>query len=65
MYALKSMALCSPVTRGVLADGTLSELLLTLTRFVATGDELSPPAPLEGLTDLELNMLEPCSDVAL
>ena len=66
VYALKSMVLCSPVMRGVLAVGTLSRLRLTLTRLVAAGDDVpSVLAPLEGLTDLELPMLEPCSDMAL
>jgi len=66
VYALKSMVLCSPDVRGVLAVGTLSRLRLTLTRFVATGDDVpSVLAPLDGLTDLELPMLEPCSDTAL
>ena len=65
-YASKSIVLCAPSTRGDLAVGTLSELLLTLTRFVATrGDEPSVLPPLDGLADLELPTLEPCSDTAL
>jgi hypothetical protein len=65
-YASKSIVLCAP-TRGDLAVATLSKLLLTLTRFVATrGDEPSVLPPLDGLTDLELPTLgEPCSDTAL
>jgi hypothetical protein len=60
------MALCSPDMRGVLAVGILSRLRLTLTRFVAAGDDVpSILAPLEGLTDLELPMIESCSDTAL
>jgi len=52
--------------RGDLALGTLSELLLILTRFVATGvdDPLVHP-PLDGLADLELPLLELNSDMAL
>jgi hypothetical protein len=67
LNSLKSMALCSAATSGVLAVGTLSKLLLTLTRFVATrGEEPSVLVPLDGLPDLELPVLvEPCSDVAL
>jgi len=53
---------------GDLAVTTLSELRLTLTRLVATGDEeLSVLAHLDcpGLAGLELSTLELCSDTAL
>jgi hypothetical protein len=61
------MALC-PSMSGDLAVTTLSELRLTLTRLVATGDE--EPSVLSlldrpGLAGLELPTLEPCSDTAL
>ncbi len=60
------MVLWTPGTRGDLALGTLSELLLTLTRFVATGvDDPSVHPPLDGLADLELPLLELSSDMAL
>jgi hypothetical protein len=60
------MALC-PSMSGDLAVTTLSELRLTLTRLVATGDEEPsvlghPDSP--GLAGLELPTLEPCSDTA-
>jgi hypothetical protein len=61
------MALC-PSMSGDLAVTTLSELRLTLTRLVATGDaEPSVLVPLDcpGLAGLEFSTLEPCSDTAL
>ena len=54
VYALKSMALCSPAMSGDLEVGILSKLLLTLTRFVADGPmEPSVLVPLDGLVDLD------------
>jgi hypothetical protein len=60
------MVLHCPMS-GDLAVGTLSELRLTLTRFVAAG--VAEPSVLilldsPGLADLELTTL-PCSDTAL
>jgi hypothetical protein len=69
LYAWKSMALC-PSMSGDLAVATLSELRLTLTRLVATGDEEPSALALvlldcPGLAGLELPTLDSCSDTAL
>jgi hypothetical protein len=50
---------------GDLGVATLSELLLTLTRLVAATGEPSLLAHRDGLTDLELPVLELYSDTAL
>jgi hypothetical protein len=58
-YGLKLIELCSPDTSGDLAVWILSELLLTLTRFVAMGAvELSAFAVIDGLVGRELPELE-------
>ncbi len=61
------MVLC-PSMSGDLTVATLSELRLTLTRFVAGGVEEPSALVLldrSGLGDLELPTLGPCLDTAL
>ena len=68
MYRSKSIALNSldPDKSGVLAVWILSKLLLTLTRFVATGAvEPSVLIPINGLAGLEVLELEPFSATEL
>jgi hypothetical protein len=68
VFCSKSIALNSRDSdkSGDLAVWILSELLLTLTRFVATGGvEESVLMPINGLADLELPELDPFSAMEL